>query len=593
MKVKRWIAALLVGALMLCGLPAYAETSWMVPKQAQKLRYTFGERGFIEQDEQKIQQVLKTLQQVQPKMTEVNPNVGGSKLSELLLIDQDGIDYSYQFDPVNWGKVIWNNYQFWSADDRLMALEQQLQKRIQEIDPYGRFTWAEEYVCICLLDNGSRYAVFEELPENKNLLLERLQNLNVIKGSDEAALGNRLSGVSEMRIRVVKVPHSDSTTWSYQLYEKGIKVVSYTTNGKGAEEIYLCPNENLWALKAQMQKTYDATPEKSATWLAIINPDRVTSLTVARSGEQPVSLTNLAQIGMLDLLRSLPVEQAEKKTALWKTPDTEYRITFANGLLYRVQQLKNKLRLWSSDMDFLLEYTLSKENQERLNERTQFEILRQQSGKTNPETGEPVIQQDEKPNPDTAKPLIYLYPQQTQKVCVQLDFDGKLTSTYPTYPQDGWTVTAQPDGTLTDEQGRSYRYLFWEGVADDGWRLENGSFVKAEDARAFLEQSLSRLGLNELEQNDFISYWLPKLQANEESFVHFAAEQYTDRARLTVSPQPDSVLRVQMLMTGVDSSNRRQLSALPKQQLQGFARKGFTLVEWGGTDLTGFDFKIG
>lgn len=396
-----------------------------------------------------------------------------------------------------------------------------------------------------------------------------------------------------MRIRVVKVPHSDSTTWSYQLYEKGIKVVSYTTNGKGAEEIYLCPNENLWALKAQMQKTYDATPEKSATWLAIINPDRVTSLTVVRSGEQPVSLTNLAQIEMLDLLCSLPVEQAEKKTALWKTPDTEYRITFANGLLYRVQQLKNKLRLWSSDMDFLLEYTLSKENQERLNERTQFEILRQQAGKTNPETGEPVIQQDEKPNPDTAKPVIYLYPQQTQKVRVQLDFDGKLTSTYPTYPQDGWTVTAQPDGTLTDEQGRSYRYLFWEGVADDAWRLENGSFVKAEDARAFLEQSLSRLGLNELEQNDFISYWLPKLQANEESFVHFAAEQYTDRARLTVSPQPDSVLRVQMLMTGVDSSNRRQLSALPKQQLQGFARKGFTLVEWGGTDLTGFDFKIG
>ena len=154
-------------------------------------------------------------------------------------------------------------------------------------------------------------------------------------------------------------------------------------------------------------------------------------------------------------------------------------------------------------------------------------------------------------------------------------------------------MTAQPDGTLTDEQGRSYRYLFWEGVADDSWRLENGSFVKAEDARAFLEQSLSRLGLNELEQNDFISYWLPKLQANEESFVHFAAEQYTDRARLTVSPQPDSVLRVQMLMTGVDSSNRRQLSALPKQQLQGFARKGFTLVEWGGTDLTEFDFKIG
>ena len=65
MKAKRWIAALLAGALMLCGLPAYAAPTWTVPKQAQKLRYTFGERGFIEQDEQKIQQVLKTLQQVQ------------------------------------------------------------------------------------------------------------------------------------------------------------------------------------------------------------------------------------------------------------------------------------------------------------------------------------------------------------------------------------------------------------------------------------------------------------------------------------------------------------------------------------------------
>lgn len=593
MKAKRWIAALLAGALMLCGLPAYAAPTWTVPKQAQKLRYTAEERGFIEQDEQKIQQVLKTLQQVQPKETKLEQGKDGNTKSELILTERDQTEYRYQFNSSSWGKKVRNNYRFWSADDRLMTLEQQLQKRMQEIDPYGRFTWAEEYVCICLLDNGSRYAVFEELPENKNLLLERLQNLNVIKGSDEAALGNRLSGVSEMRIRVVKVPHSDSTTWSYQLYEKGIKVVPYTVTGKGAEEIYLCPNENLWALKAQMQKTYDATSEKSATWLAIINPDRVTSLTVARSGEQPVSLTNLAQIELLDLLCSLPVEESEKKTALWKTPDTEYRITFANGLLYRVQQLKNKLRLWSSDMDFLLEYTLSKENLKRLNERTQFEILRQQAGKSNPETGEPVIQQDEKPNPDTAKPVIYLYPQQTQKVRVQLDFDGKLTSTYPTYPQDGWTVTAQPDGTLTDEQGRSYRYLFWEGVADDGWRLESGSFVKAEDARAFLEQSLSRLGLNELEQNDFISYWLPKLQANEESFVHFAAEQYTDRARLTVIPQPDSVLRVQMLMTGVDSSNRQQLSALPKQQLQGFARKGFTLVEWGGTDLTGFDFKIG
>ena len=154
MKAKRWIAALLAGALMLCGLPVYAAPTWTVPKQAQKLRYTFGERGFIEQDEQKIQQVLKTLQQMQPTETKLEQGKDGNTQSELILTERDQTEYRYQFNSSSWGKKVRNNYRFWSADDRLMALEQQLQKRIQEIDPYGRFTWAEEYVCICLLDNG-------------------------------------------------------------------------------------------------------------------------------------------------------------------------------------------------------------------------------------------------------------------------------------------------------------------------------------------------------------------------------------------------------------------------------------------------------
>ena len=61
------------------------------------------------------------------------------------------------------------------------------------------------------------------------------------------------------------------------------------------------------------------------------------------------------------------------------------------------------------------------------------------------------------------KPVIYLYPEEEMEVTVKLDFDGTLTSTYPAY-EDGWTVTAQPDGTLTDESGREYYCLFWEGV---------------------------------------------------------------------------------------------------------------------------------
>ena len=51
-----------------------------------------------------------------------------------------------------------------------------------------------------------------------------------------------------------------------------------------------------------------------------------------------------------------------------------------------------------------------------------------------------------------AKPVIYLYPKEEMEVTVRLELDGNLTCTYPAY-DEGWTVTARPDGTLTDECG--------------------------------------------------------------------------------------------------------------------------------------------
>lgn len=59
------------------------------------------------------------------------------------------------------------------------------------------------------------------------------------------------------------------------------------------------------------------------------------------------------------------------------------------------------------------------------------------------------------------KPVIYLYPEQETDVRVTLDLAGELTCAYPAYG-DGWSVRAAPDGTLTDESGQTYRYLYWE-----------------------------------------------------------------------------------------------------------------------------------
>ncbi len=177
------------------------------------------------------------------------------------------------------------------------------------------------------------------------------------------------------------------------------------------------------------------------------------------------------------------------------------------------------------------------------------------------------------------KPVIYLYPETETRVTVKLDLPGELTCAYPAY-DGGWTVTAAPDGTLTDEHGRTYNYLYWEGEVANGFDFSKGFCVAGSDTAAFLEDALDRLGLTRREANEFLVYWLPRMQDNPYNLIAFQQEAYTESAKLTVSPQPDSVLRVFMawkpLARPVD---------IPAQTLPGFERRGFTLVEWGGAEV--------
>ena len=70
--------------------------------------------------------------------------------------------------------------------------------------------------------------------------------------------------------------------------------------------------------------------------------------------------------------------------------------------------------------------------------------------------------------PLECKPVIYLYPEAETEVTVRLEYKGRLTCTYPAPDPDGtWHVTARPNGTLTDRQGREYNYLFWERASDE------------------------------------------------------------------------------------------------------------------------------
>ena len=189
-------------------------------------------------------------------------------------------------------------------------------------------------------------------------------------------------------------------------------------------------------------------------------------------------------------------------------------------------------------------------------------------------------------NPNTpvaAKPIIYLYPEQETDVTVTLGHPECITHSYPKY--DGpWRVTARPAGTLTDlETGRELYSLYYENVSPIPLpQTDEGFVVRGEDTAAFLEEKLALLGLSPREAEEFIVYWLPRLEENEWNYIRFASGAEIDAEMpLEITPQPDSMIRVLMLWKPLDAPIE-----VREQTLTNPPRTGFTSVEWGGAELT-------
>ena len=183
------------------------------------------------------------------------------------------------------------------------------------------------------------------------------------------------------------------------------------------------------------------------------------------------------------------------------------------------------------------------------------------------------------------KPNIYLYPTTKQEVTVRLTYAGTITASYPLFnPQiGGWRVTAFPDGKIINQADQQeYSYLFWEGKSEQiKYDLTQGYVVAGKDTMKFLQETLAQeMGLTPKEYNEFIVYWLPKMHDNKYNLVTFAGKEYTDNAKLEITPQPDSILRVFMVFKPLDEK-----ITIKAPEIKPFMRKGFTVVEWGGTEL--------
>lgn len=179
-----------------------------------------------------------------------------------------------------------------------------------------------------------------------------------------------------------------------------------------------------------------------------------------------------------------------------------------------------------------------------------------------------------------SKPVIYLYPTEEQVINVNLEFDGDLICTYPEY-NDGWEVVAKPNGILTNlSDSKEYSYLFWEGVYDNNWDIKEGFVVEGEKTAEFLQEKLKDMGLLPKEYNEFIVYWLPHMKDNKYNLIHFAKQKYEELAKLEITPKPDSILRLFMVYKPLD-----KYIEIKEQEISQFKRTGFTVIEWGGTEL--------
>ncbi len=180
------------------------------------------------------------------------------------------------------------------------------------------------------------------------------------------------------------------------------------------------------------------------------------------------------------------------------------------------------------------------------------------------------------------KPVLYLYPEDTMDVNVQLTLqeDHQIAYDYPKYDAlSGWNVTAAPNGMM-EYNDRNYYCLFWEtegpAIAKN---LTEGYVVSKENAQEFLEEKLYQLGLNDKEANEFIIYWLPKMEQSPYNAVYFAEDEYEKVSQLNISPKPDQLIRIMMLVEPLEAPIKLEEQVLPQRP----ERKGFTAVEWGGS----------
>ena len=182
--------------------------------------------------------------------------------------------------------------------------------------------------------------------------------------------------------------------------------------------------------------------------------------------------------------------------------------------------------------------------------------------------------------PGVKKPIIYFYPEEEMDLGVTFVYEEMLTTTYPKY-DNGWSIHLKEDGKFTVPGGnREYYGLYYESIPNYECTFDEGFYVTKENAASFLEEKMDYMGFTNRETDEFIMYWLPILERNEQSLVYFEqTEERNEESPLIFSTAPDTLIRTCIHIKKVNAP----VDMVP-QELTHVERVGFTVTEWGGQE---------
>ncbi|MCR5251008.1 MAG: hypothetical protein K6E50_10425 [Lachnospiraceae bacterium] len=278
-------------------------------------------------------------------------------------------------------------------------------------------------------------------------------------------------------------------------------------------------------------------------------------------------------------------------------------VAIAGVIVLAVLQLGNGGRLSRLENEMVRLADTSEDINDRINEIADnvYEISEAGcTGSGSSTTIDPGIYEDKPviylyPDDEVEKPVVYLYgeePMMEAHVELTLSDPSRLCATWPAPEEKNgsfvWDVYAEKDGTLHGKDGYEYSYLFWEATDYGAHDFEQGFCVAGEDTGDFLRGKLAEIGLTPKEYNEFIVYWLPRMQSNAYNLISFEGldpdDDYNRACALRVTDsegeEADSMLRVMMVWQALDAPVE-----IEAQSFDGFERNGFTVVEWGGTEI--------